>query len=128
MTYANQRHFALAIGVFFLVLVFLLLRYRPLFAQGQVAGASADLAPPAASTGGLGTSINDWAGFVFSGVLLGLLPMWNSAVFIAAAAVLGLLFLLCPLRKQMIGLAIVAGIIALPQVLYLSTGAGRHAH
>ncbi len=53
--------------------------------------------------------------------------MWNSAVFIAAAAVLGLLFLLCPLRKQMIGLAVVAGIIALPQVLYLSTGAGRHA-
>ena len=127
VTYANQRHFALAIGVFFLVLVFLLLRYRPLFAQRQIAGASADLSPPTASTGGLETASNGWAGFVFSGALLGLLPMWNSAVFIAAAAVLGFLFVLCPLRKQMIGLAIVAGIIALPQVLYLSTGAGRHA-
>src|SRR5437773_5924407 len=64
-------------------------------------------------------------GFVFSGVLLGLLPMWNSAVFIAAAAGLGLLFLLFPLRMQMLALAITAGVIALPQMLYLSTGSGR---
>ena len=47
--------------------------------------------------------------FIFSGVLLGLLPMWNSAVFIAAAAILGLLFILCPLRFQMLALAVTAG-------------------
>src|SRR5438445_8730057 len=64
-------------------------------------------------------------GFIFSGVLLGLLPMWNSAVFIAAAAVLGVLFLLFPLRRQMLVLAVTAGLIALPQMLYLSTGSGR---
>jgi DNA-binding beta-propeller fold protein YncE len=64
-------------------------------------------------------------GFIFSGVLLGLLPMWNSAVFIAAVAVLGVLFLLFPLRGQMLALAVTAGIIALPQMLYLSTGSGR---
>src|SRR5437773_8373495 len=64
-------------------------------------------------------------GFVFSGVLLGLLPMWNSAVFIAAAAILGVLFILFPLRMQMLALAITAGVIALPQMLYLSTGKGR---
>src|SRR4029453_15179066 len=60
-----------------------------------------------------------------TGVLLGLLPMWNSAVFIAAAAILGLLFILCPLRLQMLALAVTAGVIALPQMLYLSTGSGR---
>jgi len=65
------------------------------------------------------------AGFIFSGALLGLLPMWNSAVFIAAAAVLGVLFVLFPLRGQMLVLAIVAGVLALPQMLYLSTGSGR---
>ena len=65
------------------------------------------------------------AGFIFSGVLLGLLPMWNSAVFVAAFAVLALLFILCPLRLQMLMLAITAGLIALPQMLYLSTGSGR---
>ena len=63
--------------------------------------------------------------FIFSGVLLGLLPMWNSAVFIAAAAILGLLFILCPLRRQMLVLAVISGVIALPQMLYLSTGSGR---
>ena len=65
------------------------------------------------------------AGFIFSGVLLGLLPMFNSAVFLAAAAVLGMLFLLFPLRGQMLVLAVTAGVIALPQMLYLSTGSGR---
>jgi DNA-binding beta-propeller fold protein YncE len=64
-------------------------------------------------------------GFIFSGVLLGLIPMWNSAVFIAAVAVLGLLFVLCPLRLQMAALAITTGLIALPQMLFLSTGSGR---
>jgi DNA-binding beta-propeller fold protein YncE len=63
--------------------------------------------------------------FIFSGVLLGLLPMWNSAVFIAAAAILGLLFILCPLRLQMLALAVTAGLIALPQMLFLSSGSGR---
>ena len=65
------------------------------------------------------------AGFIFSGVLLGLLPMWNSAVFVAAFAMLAFLFILCPLRPQMLMLAITAGVIALPQMLYLSTGSGR---
>src|SRR4029077_10223027 len=63
--------------------------------------------------------------FIFSGALLGLLPMFNSAVFLTAAAVLGLLFILFPLRLQMVTLAITAGLIALPQMLYLSTGSGR---
>jgi DNA-binding beta-propeller fold protein YncE len=64
-------------------------------------------------------------GFIFSGALLGLLPMWNSAVFAAAAALLVVLFILFPLKKQMLALAIAAGVIALPQVIYLSTGSGR---
>ena len=64
-------------------------------------------------------------GFIFSGVLLGLLPMWNSAVFIAALAVLACLFILCPLRPKMLALAITAGVIALPQIIYLSAGSGR---
>ena len=63
--------------------------------------------------------------FIFSGVLLALLPMWNSAVFIAAAAILGLLFILCPLRLQMLTLAVPAGLLALPQMLFLSGGSNR---
>ena len=126
VTYANQRHFASAIAVFFLVLIFLVVRYRALIPELGGVGPSTNISPPS-SRGLLGVSPDVWAGFIFSGVLLGLLPMWNSAVYIAAAAVLALLFIVFPLRPQMIALAITAAVIALPQVLYLSTGAGRHA-
>ena len=51
--------------------------------------------------------------------------MFNSAVFLTAAAILGLLFILFPLRLQMLALAITAGLIALPQMFYLGTGSGR---
>jgi hypothetical protein len=63
--------------------------------------------------------------FIFSGALLGLLPMWNSAAFIAAFAVLAFLFVLFPLRPQMLGLGVAAGAIAVPQMIYLNSGAAR---
>lgn len=69
--------------------------------------------------------LSNLPGFLFSGVLLGILPMWNSAVFIGAAAVLGMLFILFPLRPQMFVLGITAGLIALPQMLYLTGGGGK---
>jgi DNA-binding beta-propeller fold protein YncE len=165
VTYLNQRHFASAIGILLLVLVFLVMRYRLVAAKRAEARPSAgtmtaqpnglpETAPPSASdsltrheevpepqTEMLSVSIATESRqetaftaepfiatlrpFIFSGVLLGLLPMWNSAVFIAAAAILGLLFILCPLRLQMLALAAAAGFIALPQMLFLSTGSGR---
>src|SRR6266550_4130008 len=165
VTYLNQRHFASAIGILLLVLVFLVIHYRTLPVKQTKAPTSlnpvtsdphavletaSDIAsndatqpeqlPEAAAemlSGSVAIEATQPAvsasetfratlpGFVFSGVLLSLLPMWNSAVFIAAAAGLGLLFLLFPLRMQMLALAITAGVIALPQMLYLSTGSGR---
>jgi DNA-binding beta-propeller fold protein YncE len=216
VTYLNQRHFATAIGIFLLVLVFLVIRYRAAAERKIKTGnrlindvaaslyrgaraflprrsrrhsavattsASYEILPndtlspesnaltettPSAmadrpQAGGYNYTLADDArpaeipaereteepptptpteaqqqplltsesffatlpGFIFSGALLGLLPMFNSAVFLTAAAVLGLLFILFPLRLQMVALAITAGLIALPQMLYLSTGSGR---
>src|ERR1051326_8012537 len=129
VTYANQRHFALAIAVFLLVLIFLVTRYRAILAaRGKTVAEIVDPDAGTIGTGynpGVGRPAISWSGFIFSGVLFGLLPMWNSAVFIAAAAVLGVLFVLFPLRPKMLALAAPAGLIALPQMLYLSTGAGR---
>jgi DNA-binding beta-propeller fold protein YncE len=175
VTFLNQRHFASAIGVLLLVLIFLVLRYRALAAkqvsphhssdtvtpepsarpeisqrapygdltqpesfpapEGETppGPASADRMPAPSVITGENESATPpaktfratVAGFIFSGVLLGLLPMWNSAVFIAAFPVLALLFILCPLRPQMLALAVTAGVIALPQMLYLITGSGR---
>ena len=205
VTYLNQRHFASAIGILLLVLVFLVIRYRAVAARAKVhrfrthlvnlirlfarrgrpgsidahqkvetarpqnvsisETASSDaitaernVVPEAATNTvsddaslreAVPESHNETAsvavteeaieetvvtveplratlpGFIFSGVLLGLLPMWNSAVFIAAAAILGLLFILCSQRLQMLALAGTAGLIALPQMLFLSTGSAR---
>lgn len=192
VTYLNQRHFATAIGIFLLVLLFLVIRYRAVAAKRAEARAAANMAiaqpdespetgimpviinpaapedvrelqaaMPAPDTGSMPITVNAGATeevrelqaeisptapvteprqeigitrepflatlppFIFSGALLGLLPMFNSAVFLTAAAVLGMLFLLFSLRGQMLVLAITAGGIALPQMLYLSTGSGR---
>jgi DNA-binding beta-propeller fold protein YncE len=205
VTYLNQRHFASAIGILLLVLVFLVIRYRAFSAsqtttgrpkshlihhvaaalrrgvrallpltrrQSTVATTSpiyerssgnalstepnavtetspeiplgnptcAETLPEARTDAGPAPTPTEpkkravrtaesfratLPGFIFSGVLLGLLPMWNSAVFIAASVVLGLLFLLFPLRRQMLVLAVTAGVVAMPQMLYLSTGSGR---
>jgi DNA-binding beta-propeller fold protein YncE len=165
VTYLNQRHFASAIGILLLVLVFLVIRYRTVPAKQTKAHLSAETATPepdalpetapdtvsddASRLENLPESTTEMPyvsapaetkqqavltsetfsttlpGFIFSGVLLGLLPMWNSAVFIAAAAVLAFLFILFPLRRQMLVLAITAGVIALPQMLYLGMGKSR---
>jgi len=165
VTYLNQRHFASAIGILMLVLVFLVIQYRArvatrskplsspdtvrpepdplvetpalavsddptcreIFSESQTEPASVPIATEVKSQR-MGTAESFRAtvpDFIFSGVLLGLIPMWNSAVFIAAAAVLAVLFVLFPLRLQMLALAITAGLIALPQMLYLGTGSGR---
>src|SRR6266478_119436 len=179
VTYLNQRHLASAIGIFMLVLVFLVIRYRAVPPKRAKIRPSTDAISPEAnavpetatklvsdditqlealpesskeeaasvsksedaSHSEAATEVATEAkhetvfmpqpfratltGFIFSGVLLGLIPMWNSAVFIAAAAVLAVLFVLFPLRLQMLALAITAGVIALPQMLYLGTGSGR---
>src|SRR4029077_5656943 len=139
VTYLNQRHFASAIGILLLVLVFLVIRYRAVPKRRAKANPStnaitlepnplpetapktvSDNATPLegfpesskeetasvsksedASHSEAATEATEakqktvllsetfratLPGFIFSGVLLGLLPMWNSAVFIATAA------------------------------------------
>ncbi|MFZ0918082.1 MAG: 6-bladed beta-propeller, partial [Candidatus Udaeobacter sp.] len=164
VTFLNQRHFASAIGILLLVLIFLAIQYRAFYAKRLVVPPSdktLTLEPDASSEGApetlsgtaasfenrpVSTSVEPAVpvleprhphvfsaetlrsavpSFIFSGVLLGLLPMWNSAVFIAAFVILAVLFVLCPLKVQMVALAMTAGLIALPQMLYLSTGTGR---
>jgi DNA-binding beta-propeller fold protein YncE len=63
--------------------------------------------------------------FLFSGLLLGALPYWNAPVFTAAAVVLAFLFVLFPCRRYMLGLALTAGVVGLPQVLALRSGHAR---
>ena len=84
---------------------------------------------PATSRGFLAQLVHEnltaGQGFIFSGLLLGALPYWNAPVFTAAAAVLAFLFFLFPCRRYMVGLAITAGLVGLPQVLALRAGNAR---
>ena len=65
--------------------------------------------------------------FAFAGLLLGLMPMWNGAVFAGAAGVLALMFILLPFRREMVAVAAASAIVALPQVLFLKTGLAQPA-
>jgi DNA-binding beta-propeller fold protein YncE len=201
VVFLNQRHLASSVGIFLVVLVFVLLRYREAkgdalviarpepvpeppadtaekqpepapaeeaaepqpekpkkakrgsrksakestdigdvqkFAVKAAGDAEAEKAPadkkaakitkPAKSKNGptaaglLGEPLSKMWPWIFSGLLLGLMPMWNGAVFTAAAAVLAALLVLFPLRRQMLVLGITAGIVALPQIMFLKTG------
>jgi DNA-binding beta-propeller fold protein YncE len=103
--FINQRHLSFTIGIFLLVLIFLVDQYRQ---RTLVTSARAALIPAKS--------------FVFSGVLLGALLLWNAPVFIAAAAVLSFLFVLLPCRWQMVQLGVTSAVVALPQLLYLQSG------
>ncbi len=60
---------------------------------------------------------------VFCGVLFGLLPMWNGAIFLGAAVILAaLIILFTRFRRELITLAVTAALVALPQIIYLKTG------
>ena len=106
-TFLAQRHLLGAIGIFLVVLIQIL----------QTFSKSAD-------------SDNDrdrkdlWA-YVFYGVVLGLLPLWNGAVFVAAIAVLGACLLLFEFRRQLAALLITATIVAVPQILSLRSAGNR---
>lgn len=100
--FINERHLPFAIGILMLVLIFLVDQYRH---KTLVTSARAALRPA--------------KGFIFSGFLLGALPLWNTPVFIAAATVLAFLFILFPCRWQMFQLGVTGTVVALPQLLYL---------
>jgi hypothetical protein len=135
-----QRHFVVGIGILLLALTFLVgffqQRWRkrlPSLGGTQMATASAtentileaETAPDETTLSSLqkpGESHEGYASlasFIFTGFLLGLLPLWNSAAFATAFAVGAGIFLLFPYRGYMLSLLITATAVALPQVAFL---------
>ncbi|HXY60755.1 MAG TPA: hypothetical protein VEH26_04020, partial [Chthoniobacterales bacterium] len=103
-----QRHFLGAIGILCLVLTFLVDHCKQ----------RAECVPPSRKlvTERVGAS---YSSFIFSGALIGLLPLWNSPVFLSALAILGLQFVLFRDRKRIGLLFVVAVAVGLPQILFL---------
>ena len=131
VVYLNQRHFASSIGILLLVIIFLVIRQQQLTAhraaadtnEDEAGGDPSDSADEDSAVSRNAGHFERYRAFVLAGCLLGLLPMWNGAVFVGAAAVLTILLLLLSLKREMLVMGIVTGLLALPQVLYLKTGA-----
>ena len=131
--FVNQRHLPSAIGVFLVVLIFLIDQYRQQRSDIQSGGkqklnvepghrrrSKSTLLPRLITSA---TNVFQCStSFIFSGVLLGALALWSTPVFIAAAAVLLLLLILFPRRLQVTLLGITAVAVALPQLFFLRAG------
>jgi sugar lactone lactonase YvrE len=129
--FLNERHLAGAIGIFLLVLVFLVNQYQQTQQQAQPTSQTAN-----AEAGGereqkptmfprpvmAANAFASASAFIFTGVLVGALPLWSIPVFIAAAVVLLFLLILFPYRLQLILLGLIGMLVALPQVLFLGSG------
>lgn len=123
--FLNQRHLPSAIGLLLVIVVFLLDRLpraEPGAGWRELRGSAArtvrrplDLVREAATDPYL-------PGYVLCGLLAGLLPLWNGAMFVAAAAVLAVWFVVFPRRPSMLVIAVLAGVVALPQLLWVRPG------
>src|ERR1051326_362292 len=117
IVFITHWHLPIAIGVFLLVLIFLVDQYRQTGRrrQANVTYQTQTEEPIAANT------LANSAPFIFSGVLLGALPLWDVSVFIAAVAVVLLLLILvrCRLLMPLPLLAVISAGLALLQISLL---------
>ena len=141
--FAYQRHLISGIGLLFVVIIFSIQKYQAAIALKQEEK-PASIVPPADDDAIMPTpaytpeaepssdagerrhrknlSRTELLTWIFCGVIIGLLPYWNSPTYVAALAVFGCLLILVPVRigtACLLGAAIVVG---LPQVLLLRSG------
>ncbi len=129
--FAYQRQLISGVAILLVVLIFLVDRYRQAEREGNRAPASTkDQRASLEIFGDARTaSISSpqpfrphLKAFILSGALIGLLPYWNSAVFVSALVVLGCIFLLFPYRVYSAILIVTSLLIGLPQVLMFRSG------
>jgi DNA-binding beta-propeller fold protein YncE len=151
IVFLNQRHLASAIGILLVIVIFLLDRIdrderaapvaepapvsdnEPTVAADAEPALAAD-AVPAADEAAVDTIrhpvavvretlADPWlGGYVLCGALAGMLPLWNGAMFIGAAALLAVWLVIFPRRPSMLVLAVVASVVAIPQLLWVRPG------
>lgn len=143
--FANQRQLISGTGILFVVLIFLVGFYRnktAAFNLKSAASEKVDISP--ADSDKIGSENDDeitlpdkiqpiesppgksfrfdiqpW---LFSGLLIGALPYWNSAVFVAASILFGSILLFLPYRRYLVFLVGMIILTGLPQILLLRSG------
>ena len=129
-----QRHLISGMGILLVVLSFLITNYRSRQKKPSDPGSTEPEEesigePIVANSHDQDQSDQSKSGIdrpflyasLFSGILIGLLPYWNSPTFVASLAILGCLFLLFPCRIYIGSLILVSLILGVPQVLMLRT-------
>jgi hypothetical protein len=99
-----QRHLVGAIGILCLVLTFVIEQGRKTDRRVESTSNRESL---------------NYSPFIFSGALIGLLPVWNSPVFLSGIALVSCLFVVFPHRRYAAALLATALVMGLPQILFL---------
>ena len=118
IAFVTHWRLPIGIGVFLLVLIFLVDQYRETAPRTQTTVTYQTQNRQATAKKRIGGSTC----FVFSGVLLGALSLWDVSVFIAAAAMLLLLLILFPSRLKVLLLGLISAALALLQIASLRLG------
>lgn len=132
--FSNQRHLISSAGILLLVLVFLVEFYRRKGVFNEPENGKLELISERETETDL-ESIgqqqiwpefadvkSELPGLILCGALIGLLPYWNSAVFVSASVVLGSLFIFFPYRRHLAVLIGTVVLLGLPQILMLRSG------
>ncbi|NOT59169.1 MAG: hypothetical protein HOP19_02980, partial [Acidobacteria bacterium] len=121
--FANQRQLISGVGLLLIVLIYLISSYHHSTDNSQTESdrKSSPDKLPIKKTSLIFSA--ETAVLIFSGVLIGLLPYWNSAVYVAALVILGGIWLCFPGRLAQLYLLVTAILVGLPQIMLLRAGA-----
>ena len=134
--FTNQRHLISGVGILFVVLVFLVDFYRHKKSLTKfentwwekalgIPAPEAEFLPAGDSKADFSPSEDfrrDILTIIFSGFLIGALPYWNGAVFVASLIILCSILVFFPYRRFMLCLIGTAILVGLPQILILQSG------
>lgn len=123
--FANQRHLISGLGILIVVLTFLIEFYKSHVVIETIHNNDSITAEPSSTDIASDSSPVVWrlSPFIFSGVLIGLLPYWNSAIFVSALVLLMSICIFLPRRAYLAALIATAVVVGLPQVVLLRAGA-----
>ena len=123
--YSNQRHLISGAAILLIVVIYLVELYRKTGFLPFIGKAATSR-----TAGGEDQKVEfspgnrrEMSALLFSGLLIGALPYWNSAIFVSALVVIAGLVAFLPYRKYVMVVAATAVVIGLPQVLMLRSGA-----
>ena len=123
--FANQRHLLSSVGILLIVVVYVVDFYRRKGAIPSIGRTTCSLATEAAEQpANLSDSFSrqDLLAMIFCGTLIGVMPYWNSAIFVSAFVVLGGCLVFFGYRRYLFILLATAFVLGLPQVYALKAG------